>query len=107
MLLRQNDERALMMAERAVSLAPTSPDALDTLGWLRARSGALEGGVKMLRDARQRAPESREIRFHLAWALHRSGQRDAGRSELAAALGGRGPFDSEAEARQLRRELGV
>ena len=46
-LLRQNDERALMMAERAVSLAPTSPDALDTLGWLRARSGALEGGVKI------------------------------------------------------------
>ncbi|TXH79305.1 XrtA/PEP-CTERM system TPR-repeat protein PrsT [Thauera aminoaromatica] len=106
-LLRQNDERALPMAERAVSLAPDNPDALDTLGWLRARSGALDVGVKTLREARQRAPESRDIRYHLAWALHRSGQRDAARSELAAALGGRGPFDSEAEARHLRRELGV
>ena len=41
-----------------------------------------------LREARQRAPESRDIRYHLAWALHRSGQRDAARSELAAARDG-------------------
>jgi hypothetical protein len=78
------------MAERAVAWPRTAPTP--STPWAGCgRSGALDVGVKTLREARQRAPESREIRYHLAWALHRSGQRDAARSELAAALGGRGP----------------
>lgn len=106
-LMRLNDPGALAMAEKAVRLAPDDPNALDTLGWLQARSGALDLGLKTLREARLRAPESRELRYHLAWVLHRSGKRDEARSELAAAFGNQGDFESQAEAQTLRRELGV
>lgn len=54
-----------------------------------------------------RAPDSRDIRYHLAWVLHRSGKKDEARSELAGALKGTGEFESEADAQALRRELGV
>ena len=106
-LLRQNDSGALAMAERAARLAPEDANALDTLGWTRARSGALDIALTTLREARVRAPDSRDIRYHLAWVLHRSGKKDEARSELAGALKGTGEFESEADAQALRRELGV
>ena len=106
-LMRLNDAGALPMAERAARLAPADANALDTLGWLQARSGALDVSLKTLREARLRAPESRDVRYHLAWVLHRTGRRDEARAELAAALGARGVFESQAEAEVLRRELGV
>ncbi len=106
-LMRLNDPGALAMAEKAARLAPTDANALDTLGWLQARSGALALGLKTLREARLRAPDSREVRYHLAWVLHRSGKRDEARDELAAVFRSQGDFESQAEAQTLRRELGV
>lgn len=106
-LLRLNDTGALSAAERAAKLKPGDANVLDTLGWARARSGALEVGLKTLRDARLKAPESRDIRYHLAWALHRSGRREEARLELTAALGGEGEFESAGEAQKLRGELGL
>lgn len=104
-LMRLNDPGALAMAERAVQLAPGDAASLDTLGWLQVRSGALEAALKTLREARQRAPESRDIRFHLAWVLTRRGLKEEARAELAAALRGKGEFESEKEARALGDEL--
>jgi putative PEP-CTERM system TPR-repeat lipoprotein len=106
-LMRQNDPGALALAEKAVSLAPADAGALDTLGWLRARAGAFDAALKLLRDARLRDPGSRDIRYHLAWTLHRSGRKDEAKAELVAALGSTGVFESETDARSLARELGV
>lgn len=106
-LLRLNDAGAVPIAEKAVKLAPGDANVLDTLGWARARSGALEIGLTTLRDASLKAPESRDIRYHLAWTLFRSGKREDARAELAAALRGNGEFESAPEARQLRMELGM
>ncbi|MBS0356227.1 MAG: PEP-CTERM system TPR-repeat protein PrsT [Proteobacteria bacterium] len=106
-LLRLNDGGAVAAAERAAKLAPGDANVLDTLGWARARNGALDIGLKTLRDARLKAPESRDIRYHLAWALNRSGKREEARLELAAALRAEGAFDSAQEAQQLRGELGL
>ncbi|WP_346288906.1 XrtA/PEP-CTERM system TPR-repeat protein PrsT [Zoogloea sp.] len=105
-LMRLNDPGALAMAERAVRLSPGDAASLDTLGWLQVRGGALEAALKTLREARQRAPESRDIRFHLAWVLSRRGMKEEARAELAAALRGKGEFESERDARVLGEELG-
>ncbi|MBS0346800.1 MAG: PEP-CTERM system TPR-repeat protein PrsT [Proteobacteria bacterium] len=106
-LLRQNDRGAVAMAERAARAAPGDANVLDTLGWVRVRNGVMDGGLQNLRDASQRAPESRDIRYHLAWALDRIGRKDEARAELAAALRAGGEFDSAQEAQQLRRSLGL
>ena len=106
-LMALNDPGALNAAEAAYRLAPGDANVLDTVGWARARSGALDIGLKALREARLRAPESREIRYHLAWVLLRKGLRDEARAELQGALNSTNGSGYDIEIQNLRRELGV
>lgn len=77
------DPGALALAERAHALAPSSPEVLDTYGWLLARQGQREAGLHFLREARLRQPDSVEIRYHVAHVLHALGRTSEARAELA------------------------
>ncbi len=77
-LMRQNDPAALQQAERARALAPTVPQANDTLGWILVQQGQVENGLRYLREAALRAPNDPEIRAHLDAAQSRQG-RSAGK----------------------------
>ncbi|MBS0513487.1 MAG: PEP-CTERM system TPR-repeat protein PrsT [Proteobacteria bacterium] len=81
-LHEQGDAQALTMAEKAHALAPSDPNVVDTYGWLLTRAGRREEGMRYLREARLRAPDNIEIRYHLARALHESGRSAEARSEL-------------------------
>jgi Flp pilus assembly protein TadD len=59
---------------------------IDTLGWAVARAGRLDEAMRHLRDARLRAPDDPEIRWHLGYALARQGRIDEARAELSIAL---------------------
>ena len=85
-LQRMGDSRALGIAEQALQLAPASPGAIDTLGWVLAQQGKFDAALRHLRDARLRDPTSGTIRFHLAYALAKSGRKAEAKTELAAAL---------------------
>jgi putative PEP-CTERM system TPR-repeat lipoprotein len=85
-LARQGDPRALELAERAHALAPNDAAVQDTLGWLLVRAGKLETGLRHLREARLRAPQNPEIRYHLAAALAEVGRKEEARAELDEAL---------------------
>ena len=82
-LHEQGDAQALTMAEKAHALAPADPNVVDTYGWLLSRAGRREEGMRYLREARLRAPDNLEIRYHLARVLHESGRSAEARSELA------------------------
>lgn len=105
-LMRLNEPKAVELAEQAVGLAPGDPNLLDTLGWLQVRRGDLDQGLVRLREARERAPGGRDIRYHLAWALARKGLKEEARAELASAFRASGEFESEPEARRLHQEIG-
>ncbi|TAH43551.1 MAG: PEP-CTERM system TPR-repeat protein PrsT [Betaproteobacteria bacterium] len=81
-LHEQGDAQALTMAEKAHALAPSDPNVVDTYGWLLSRTGRREEGMRYLREARLRAPDNVEIRYHLARVLHESGRSAEARSEL-------------------------
>ncbi|ENO89686.1 XrtA/PEP-CTERM system TPR-repeat protein PrsT [Thauera linaloolentis] len=74
------------MAERAHALAPGDVGIVDTLGWALAHAGRLDEAMRHLRDARLRAPEDPEIRWHLAYVLAKLGRVAEARGELQSAL---------------------
>lgn len=101
---KMNDPRALATAEQAVKLHPRGANALDTLGWILVEKGQLPRGLSVLEQAVASSEGARpDIRYHLAAALARSGDKARARKELEQAL--RTPFPQQAEAKALMQEL--
>jgi putative PEP-CTERM system TPR-repeat lipoprotein len=107
LLLQMNDPAAQDAAEKALKLSPTHPAYGDTLGWILVSKGQAEAGLRYLREARLRSPDSGEIRFHLAYALARIGRRDEAREELNAALSSAVRVSNTPQVTQLKKELGL
>jgi len=107
LLQRLGDPAAVGTAEKAVKIAPGAAQYLDTLGWILVQRGDLEAGLRHLRDARLRSPGSGDIRYHLAYALAKSGRKPEAKTELAAALGGGIRLQVTPEVKQLMAELNL
>lgn len=85
-LIQLKDASAVTVAEQALKLRPKDPLVLDTAGWANFKSGQLDRALLLLRDARLRAPELAEIRFHLGAALAQASRKSEAREELQAAI---------------------
>jgi len=77
------DKRALELAERAIRLAPDSPEVADTLGWILVQSNQLPRGLELIRQAMAQKPDNPVIAYHLAAAYAKAGQREAALQELS------------------------
>lgn len=106
-LIRLSDQGAIAVAERAHALAPADANVIDTLGWALARNGRLDDALRFLRDARLRASNNPEVRWHLAYVLARSGRQQEARDELEGALRLGSDFEGADEARRLRLSLSM
>ncbi|MDP2007678.1 MAG: PEP-CTERM system TPR-repeat protein PrsT [Rubrivivax sp.] len=104
-LTKLRDPAALPTAERALKLAPSNANVIDTVAWAARAAGQPERALQLLRDARLRAPASAEIRYHLAQVLADAGRRNEARQELEPALRGGQWFESVGEARALMETL--
>ena len=49
----------------AAALSPSSPEILDTYGWILLGQGQTEQAVDVLKKAAQLAPDNTEIKAHL------------------------------------------
>lgn len=99
------DPRALPIAEQAVKVAGDNAAILDTLGWLLIEQGNVTRGVPLLKKAAAAAPKAPDISYHLALALHKSGDKDGARKELDRLLAEHENFPQINEARALRKTL--
>jgi putative PEP-CTERM system TPR-repeat lipoprotein len=104
-LIELKDPGAVDMAERALKSDPRNAALLDTAGWANHRAGKAERALQLLRDARLRAPDNPDIRYHLAAVLAQAGRKGEAREELDAALRGGATFGTVNEAKQLRATL--
>lgn len=102
---QEKDPRALATAEQANKLAPDNAPIMDTLGWMLVEQGNLKRGLGLLEQASAKAPQANDIRYHLAAALHKSGDKARARKELDKALAGGKPFPQIEEARALLKQL--
>lgn len=99
------DSRAVAAAEQAYKLAPQHPVVMDTLGWVLVQQGQETRGLPILQKASAAAPEARDIRFHLAQALVKTGDKSGARKELETVLAGATPFTQAEEAKALLKQL--
>jgi Flp pilus assembly protein TadD len=95
------------MAEKAFKSAPGNTAVADLYGWALVQKGDMDAGLRVLRDVRLREPGNATVRWHLAWALAKSGRKVEAREELRAALGATPPPPPAAEIDRLKAELGV
>lgn len=99
------DARALPTAEQAFKVSGATPAVMDTLGWILVQKGETARGIDLLRKAAGAAPKSPEIRYHLAAALAKAGDKAAARKELEQSLAGGQPFAAMDDAKALLRQL--
>lgn len=99
------DARALPTAERAYKLKADNAAVADTLGWILYEQNSLPRAVEVLQGAVRMAPAAMEIRFHLAQALAKSGDKTGARRELEQLLAAGKPFGQEAEAKALLAQV--
>lgn len=104
-LFKLKDPAALATLERAYKLAPSNTPVADAYGWALTQSGDLDGGTRVLREARLREPGNATVRWHLAAALAKSGKTNEAREELRAALSANPPPRPNAELDKLKAEL--
>jgi len=83
---QSDDASAIGYAEKAYALAPQNAAVLDTYGWLLLQKGDVKRSVELLTAAVTRAPESVELRLHLAKALIAATDKAAARKEVEALL---------------------
>lgn len=104
----RKDKASLDRAKTLTQPFASSPQAplLDTHGWVRFKLGEYDAALPVLERALERAPDSKVIRYHLAMAQLKSGQRDKARENLETALTGKATFAGVDEARTTLASLG-
>jgi putative PEP-CTERM system TPR-repeat lipoprotein len=100
-----NDPRAIATAERALQIAPDNANVMDTLGWMLVQQGKLERGLPLLQKAVALQPAVAELRFHLAVALNKSGDKKSARQELDKLVSSNKPFPQMDEAKAMLKIL--
>jgi putative PEP-CTERM system TPR-repeat lipoprotein len=100
-----DDPKGRSMAERAYRLAPNNPSVLDTYGWILVKQGEVASGRHLLGEASERLPDEPEVSYHLAVALHLSGEQDAAREILEMLVEGNSRFAGKEQARKLLDQL--
>lgn len=98
--------KAAAMAAEAHKRAPQSPEIMDTYAWILVNTGEVAKGLELLKKASIMRPGSPEIRYHLAAALAKSGQKSEAKRELQDLLSLGVSFSEETQARALLDKLG-
>ncbi|MEF9995669.1 MAG: PEP-CTERM system TPR-repeat protein PrsT [Burkholderiaceae bacterium] len=99
------DPQAIGYAERALKLAPQSPQVIDTLGGLLIKKGDLAQGLEYQARAVQLAPAAPSLRVNYARGLIKAEKKDLARKELEAAQAVPGDSPAKKEAGELLKTL--
>lgn len=102
---QEKDPRAMKTAEQAYKLAGNSAPVMDTYAWMLVEQGDVARGLPILRQAAAAAPDALDIQYHLAAALHKSGDKAGARKELERIVGSGKEFAQLEQAKALLKQL--
>ena len=86
-------------------MEPNHPAYMDTYAWILIQKGQVAKGLRILRNAQLRSPDSPAIGYHIAVALKKLGQDEEALRELRAVIDGGRLFDGIGDARELLTKL--
>ncbi len=102
-------DRALQLAQDAKNALPNEPSVADTLGWIMYKKGIAAAAIALFKESLEGYPEGHPlrgtVRFHLAKAYDRNGERDRAVAELKRALDEVAQFNERADAEKFLKEL--
>ncbi len=102
-------DRALQLAQDAKNAMPNDPSVADTLGWIMYKKGIPSAAIALFRESIDGYPEGHPlrgtVRYHLASAYEKNGERDRAIVELKRALDEVSTFTEREEAEKLLKEL--
>lgn len=81
------------------------PAILNTRGWVKFKRGEYQESLSLLQEAVDKSPESPLLRYHLGMAQLRTGNRDAARQNLEAAVASGRSFHGVDEAQAALTEI--
>ncbi len=102
---RENDPRALEMAQKARAVAPGNAAVADTLGWIMVNKNDVPNGIKFLQQAHDLSPNDLDVQYHLAFALSQSGKKTDATDLLKKAIAAGQDFESKKDAQALLDKL--
>jgi tetratricopeptide (TPR) repeat protein len=83
---RQSRRGRMQLAQTAKSVSPDSGDINDTLGWIYYKKGLVSQAVSALKESVDKQPDNVTFKYHLGFALAKSGDSAAARQTLETAL---------------------
>jgi tetratricopeptide (TPR) repeat protein len=108
LLVNHRTDRASLDRARDLTAdfaSSTDGTLLDTNGWVRFKRGEYSEALPVLGRAVDRAPNSKEIRYHLGMAELHAGETDRARADLETAVSGASKFYGADEARTTLASL--
>ena len=99
------DARALETSERAYKLKPDNAEVTDTLGSILMDQGKTSRGIELLQKAVAAAPNAPDIRYHLAQAWVKTGEKQKAHKELERLLSTDVKFPQRTEATTLLKQV--
>jgi tetratricopeptide (TPR) repeat protein len=103
----KSDQSSLALAKDPARRLDNSsnPAYLDTLGWVRYKSGEFDTTVAALEQALKQFPDSKPLHYHLEMVQYGKGETKLARENLRRALEGDSKFYGLSEARATLNKL--
>lgn len=98
-------DAAYNFAQQAYELVQNNPSILDTLGWITVLRGQYDQGLNLLRQAFSMNAQNPDLRYHLAFALHKLGRNAESARELRVLLNDFPDFTKRNDALALEKNI--
>jgi len=98
-------DEALKYAQKAVSLEPNGPYALDTLGWVYLQRGDADQALPSLKEASRLLPQDPLVQYHLGMAYYKNKAFAEAKEKLEYSLRLSKEFKGATEAEEALREM--
>lgn len=104
-IMEEKYDAASNFAVQAHQITQTNPYVLSTLGWINTLQGKYEDGLDFLRRAYSMNAQEPNLRYYIAYTLHKLGRTSESKRELSILLSDFNEFEKRKVALELQAAI--